>query len=115
MQHFTPNDNSTLINRWYYDIEYWIKTLAWEAFPSVVGATLGIRKYTHMLSFLAMRQIISLLVDNCLQEAMASYDVQRREKTSVSVGRPTWMKCLFDPPIRCPQDKGMEVKIYDVQ
>jgi hypothetical protein len=23
------------------------------------------------------------------------------------------MKCLFDsPPIRCPQDKGMEVKIY---
>ena len=23
------------------------------------------------------------------------------------------MKCLFDPPpIRCPHDKGMEVKIY---
>ena len=27
--------------------------------------------------------------------------------------RPTWIKCLFDPPpIQCPQDKGMEVKIY---
>ena len=27
--------------------------------------------------------------------------------------RPTWIKCPFDPPpIQCPQDKGMEVKIY---
>ena len=27
--------------------------------------------------------------------------------------RPTWIKCLFDlPPIQCPQDKGMGVKIY---
>ena len=34
-------------------------------------------------------------------------------ETSVSWRRPTWIKCLFDPPpIQCPQDKGMKVKIY---
>ena len=36
-----------------------------------------------------------------------------REKNFGLRRRPTWIKCLFDPPpIRCPQDKGMEVQIY---
>ena len=37
----------------------------------------------------------------------------KREKNFGLRRRPTWIKCMFDPPpIRCPHDKGMEVHIY---
>ena len=36
-----------------------------------------------------------------------------REKNFGLQRRPTWIKCMFDPPpIQCPHDKGMEVQIY---
>ena len=38
---------------------------------------------------------------------------EKRERNYVLRRRPKWIKCLFDPPpIQCPHDKGMEVKIY---
>ena len=39
--------------------------------------------------------------------------IRERERNFGLRRRPTWIKCMFDPPpIQCPQDKGMEVKIY---
>ena len=40
-------------------------------------------------------------------------EIKKKKKNFGLQRRPTWIKCMFDPPpIQCPHDKGMEVQIY---
>jgi hypothetical protein len=64
-------------------------------------------------SYLLWLCVIVRMLPNHMWRATEREKEKRKKKNFGLRRRPTWIKCLFDPPpIWCPQDKGMEVQIY---